>query len=307
MRVGVIDCGTNTFNLLIAEKQKHGFSILSKSKRIVRLGKAGINKNILLDDALDRAQSAILSFKKTLLKHNAIEVYCFATSAVREASNQSKFNDIIKNNIGILPTVIDGIREAELIYKGIKYSGILDEQTSLIMDIGGGSVEFVFCTQDKILWSNSYKIGGARLMQLLKPSDPINEFNIVDMRFILVEELKTLFDACIRYKPLNLIGSSGSFETFATMIEKKLNPSFSLSRKKYYHFNLDQFNQIHEQLIRSTYLERLKMPGMLRMRADMIVIASLLTKFIIEELSIRQLDLSTYSLKEGALFEIFNT
>ena len=117
----------------------------------------------------------------------------------------------------------------------------------------------------------------------------------------LNKELTSLFKACEKYKPVKLIGSSGSFDTFASIILKKKEET--LGRKTNYEFIISEYKSVHSQLLKSTYKERLKIPGLLRMRADMIVLATLLLTFVLRSTKIKALYLSKYALKEGVLHD----
>ncbi len=118
------------------------------------------------------------------------------------------------------------------------------------------------------------------------------------------KDLKPLFEAIEQYPVTELIGSSGSFDSLAEMIASKFYSPDILNDKTEYSFNLSDYENIHENILRSTKLERLQMKGLVEMRVDMIVIASILIHFIISNLQIKKMRLSTYSLKEGVVQEL---
>ncbi|MBL7923914.1 MAG: phosphatase [Bacteroidia bacterium] len=301
-RIAVIDCGTNTFNLLIAEKTESGYRFLYRGKRVVKLGSQGIKDGIIGPDPADRALKALRSYKMLLDRFRVQRTEVVGTAALRDAKNGAVLLRQIKRETGFRIRLIDGKEEASYIYQGVKAAVHLQEHISLIMDIGGGSTEFILCNRNKIFWKRSYRLGAARLLEILQPGDPIKKTEIRRLNALLKEELVSLENAWERYPPAELIGSSGSFDTFAAILLKKKQRS--LGKKTQYTFDMHAFQQLHRQLMSATYRERLAIPGMLRMRADMIGLASLLLTFVLRQSKIKTMRLSTYALKEGLLAEM---
>ena len=306
MHIAIIDCGTNTFHLLIVNIiTKNHFKKLYKTKSVVKLGEAGITKQFISEAPFDRGIIALKRFAEKMAEYKVEKTYAYATAAVRKAKNGNDFIAETKKQTGITLQLITGNREAELIYFGVREAVQLDKSKFLVMDIGGGSVEFIICNQQKIFWKQSFEIGAALLLEKIKPSDPITSNQIKELYTHLQKILSPLFIACSKFKPVTLIGSSGSFDTFAEMIlNQKGKPS--LGKKISYEFNLEDYINIHQQLIKSTTEQRMKMNGLIKMRVDMIVLASLLLTFVLDKTKIKQMTLSAYALKEGILAEIMN-
>ncbi len=301
-RVAVIDCGTNTFNLLIAERRPAGWHFLCRRKKVVKLGAGGIRNGFISEAPARRALKALTGYRETVDEYAVKRVSIVGTAALRDAENGKILLKEIRKQTGFKIELIDGLREAELIWKGVNAAVDLSEETSLIMDIGGGSTEFIICNRREIFWKQSYRLGAARLLEQIGFSDPVKPAEIRRLNQLLTQELDSLLKACKQFAPVRLIGSSGSFDTFASMILKKEGkPSL---RGSHYHFHLPSYRTLHKTLLTSVYAERIKMPGMLRMRADMIVPASLLLTFVLRLTGLNDLHLSTYSLKEGLLSEI---
>ncbi|MHA4894793.1 Ppx/GppA phosphatase family protein [Pedobacter sp. PWIIR3] len=300
MKAAIIDLGTNTFHLIIAETT-HG-DILYKVNLPVKLGEGRINENIIIPEAFKRGIDALKSFKEQIDIHGVSTIKAIATSAVRSASNGADFVEAALQEAAIEITVVDGDEEAGFIYNGVKATGILSG-VSLIMDIGGGSTEFIICTKDEILWKKSYNIGAARLQQAYFNSDPINLRDQSAIKQRLALELTDLFDACELHKPKQLVGSAGAFETFAGMIATDLD----VKKIRSTGIDLSAYHKLSDKLINSTHAERKNFDGLIPLRVDMIVIASLITNYILEMTHIKQLSLSTYDLKMGVLFTLQNS
>lgn len=147
-------------------------------------------------------------FKKSIDLYQVKTVRAVATSALRTSINGLEFLDRIKSETGINPEIITGDQEAELIYLGV--SSAIDgvDEKYLIIDIGGGSVEFIICNQKEIFWKRSYDIGAARLMEQFHHSDPISEADKNKLNLYLESTLSELKIQSNIHKPELLIGSA---------------------------------------------------------------------------------------------------
>jgi len=172
------------------------------------------------------------------------------------------------------------------------------------MDIGGGSVEFIICNKDRLLWKQSFEIGAARLMERFHHTDPIPPASIEALNLYLEDSLGDLFKAVKETPVNNIIGSSGAFETFAELIESERSDSFDLKKTKIYDFDEKELLAVTDQMILSSHSERVGNKLIVPVRVDMIVVASLITRYIMQKLEINSVSLCTYSLKEGVLAEM---
>lgn len=302
MKVAVIDLGTNTFNLLVRDALS-GELILS-TKIPVKLGEGGIGSGKIAPAAYQRGMEALRDYHKILKEKQVQEVYALATSAIRGAANRDAFIKEAQKRFGLTINLISGLEEAELIYLGVKNAITFDEAPQLIMDIGGGSTEFIIASQQGILWKNSYDIGSSRLLEKFSPSDPVNTKEIARVEEFLRQHLRDLVQVQQSLQAQSLIGSSGSFESFASIIFNGQGRHEPIPPGESYTFHMEDYHEMAARMMTSTLQQRLETPGMIAMRADMIVMACLLTNLILKELNINQLKLSTYALKEGVFYAI---
>jgi exopolyphosphatase/guanosine-5'-triphosphate,3'-diphosphate pyrophosphatase len=297
MKKAIIDLGTNTFHLIIFE----GKNFLFKSSMASKIGQGGINQGIITEEGIQRALNVLNIFKEKLIEFelNTENVFAFGTSAIRNASNQSEFVERVKNETDINITVIDGEKEAELIYKGVSQAVKVDKN-ALIVDIGGGSVEFILCNPDKILWKRSFEIGGQRLMERFMKKDKISQSEMSRLDEYLRQELLPLTNAVHQYQPEVLIGSSGSFDTLNDMLYCKNTGSFAPTDIVGFDYPISEFWKAFEQLAFANHEERMQIGGMIPLRVDMIVVAVCLIKFVLQTYNIQEIKISNYALKEGA-------
>ena len=295
-----MDLGTNTFHLLVTD----GEDTIVHLHEAVKLGEGGINKGIIQPAAFDRGIATMQKFQHIIRDNHISRVKAIATSALRNASNGQHFITRVKAETGIQIEIIDGDSEAVYIYQGIKASGCLSAENSLILDIGGGSVEFILGNNRQITWKQSFEIGAARLMDKFNQVDPIPQASVNELYNYLDEVLTGLFAAVRDVTIDKLIGSSGAFETFAELAGLKKGRQFDLKQSKNYNFEPDELVTVTDEIIRSTHNERASNRGIIPVRIDMIVIASLLTRYIMVKLDLQKVCMSTYSLKEGVLAEM---
>lgn len=307
MKVAILDLGTNTFNIFIAELfPDKSFKKIYKSKIAVKLGEGGINSNHIEEKPFRRGIKALKQHRKTIKKFGVEKILAFATSAIRSASNGKDFIKAVKEKTGIEVQIISGDKEAELIYFGVRSAVKMNDLPSLIMDIGGGSTEFIIANKKEILWKQSFLLGAARLLEKFNPSDPIKKDEIQQIENYLEQELQPLYSAMKKIPAVELIGSSGSFDSLAEMIAYRFYDISILKGKTEYDFNFDDCEKMYEVILKSTTKERLHMKGLTKMRVDMMVVSAIFVDFIILRLGLKKMRLSKYSLKEGVLWELLN-
>ncbi|MDF3027316.1 MAG: Ppx/GppA phosphatase [Fluviicola sp.] len=297
MRVAVIDLGTNTFNLLVADVHSTGFDIVHNSKEGVALGMGGINEGRISGEAMERAFRAFEKFKGICNGLNVATITGIGTSAVRDADNNEEFLSEIKKRFGIEIEIVDGLEEAELIYQGVSWSYHF-EKTSLIMDIGGGSTEFIRIESGRELEFLSANIGVSRAIQLFQLEDPLSKENQKELISWFEENAGELkhFSACDV-----LVGASGSFETFYEMVHEEEFPN----KLENIRLSREELMATLNWIIESTFEQRENHPFIIPIRRKMAPIAALKTKWIVEKFEIKEIVISPCSLKEGVLRRFF--
>lgn len=300
MKIAVIDMGTNTFHLIIVELLEDDFRVLLREKVAVKIGENGINQGMIIEEAQKRAITTLKRFKSIIDVHSVDEVCATATSAIRNASNGKELVKQIEQETGFQTKIISGIEEANYIYFGVKKAIKIGPKPQLIMDIGGGSIEFIICTDEKALWMHSFEIGGIRLLEKFHKHDPISESEIAEVEKFLEEELKLLFEIAPEYSLDTMIGSSGTFDTLSDIyrLERGIE---KIPQNTEYPLPMANYKNISADIIGKTRAERMKIPGMIELRVEMIVVATILINFVIKKLNIKDLRVSAYALKEGVL------
>lgn len=302
-RVGIIDCGTNTFNLLIAEPSPEGkLQVLFKNKIPVKLAPS-VTTGIIGKNRFARGIDALFVHKNTLTNMGVTRIFAFATSAIRDSPNGAEFVESAKSLVGIDLKVISGEEEAELIHKGVAQTIPEEFGRFAIMDIGGGSVEFIIGSKHELLWLQSLKLGVSQLKGQIQPNDPIGKDQIEELKKLILDQTKAVISKFKEYDVKIIVGSSGSFDS----IEKMIEASADLETPGSLDFSelpLPEIKKLYANLIPSTLAERMNMKGLIPMRADMIVLAMVLINEVSELAGIEKIYHSEYALKEGAFYNL---
>jgi len=297
MRLGVIDCGTNTFHLLIAEAQGNGrFGVFFKERQYVRLGENGLTH--IGQGPFQRGISCIGSFKKIMDESGVVRARSFGTEALRRASNSQEFIQAVQSAAGVQIQLISGDEEARLIHLGVMQAVPPFHGKALIMDIGGGSVEFIICSEEEVFWAQSFPIGVQVLYSAFQKNDPISAGDLAALEWHLEHTLQPLFDALSQHETPLLLGASGSFEVVEDfLVERKHHPLFSI-------VPVDDYYYLHGKMLATSLPQRRNMPKLPAERVELIVVAFVLIDFVIRKAGIRQIITSAYAMKEGILKEM---
>ncbi len=304
MKVAIIDLGTNTFNLLIAEVDAASFQVLFATKEAVKIGEGGILNGLISQDAMVRAMAALTGYSQTIALYGCEKVFAFGTSAMRDAKNAPDLVRQIREQLQIEVQIISGQEEAQLIVEGVRLAVPMTEKPVLIMDIGGGSTEFIIANNSSVFWKESYQLGVSRIRQLLQAEEPISQENLSSLDALLKGQLSNLIEQCNKHGVQTMVGSSGSFDSFIEMIWAEKGVTTDVKSVLTDTFSLDALAALNTKLLARTFSERKAIPGLVEMRVDTIHIASFMVQWVLHHCHLNEVVLSTYALKEGVLSRI---
>ena len=298
-RSAVIDLGTNTFHLLIADPDPLlGFREIHRVQSYTKLGFGGVN--FIQEQYFKRGVSVLKEFKAEINRFGVREVRAFGTAVLRTASNGVEFAAEALQEAGIDINIIDGQEEARLIYRGVSMAcPVMEKEPNLIMDIGGGSVEFILSDTNGIRWAQSFPIGVAVLYRQFHHHEPILREEKEALYGYLEDMLQPLLRVLEKYPVRYLVGAAGAFDVVEGMIMGRW------STTPYVEVPLNQFPGIFQRVTQATLEERLQIENLPSQRADLIVVGFLLIDFILRKVGISKMGVSHYSLKEGMLREMW--
>jgi len=296
-KIAAIDIGTNTALLLVAEvTQLNEILPVVQEEKIVRLGQ-GVDRNKNLNSqAIARTLAAIRGQIKIATDLGVEQILISGTSAVRDAANREILLAAIKNDFGITMQVLSGDEEAELTYFGALSNKNLQRNISVV-DIGGGSTEFIFGTQKKIEYSASLNIGSVRLTERLVGNDPITEAEYNSIRRAVKEQFTSLksFDAG------QLVGIAGTITTLAAMhLQMDIYDSSKIDKSL---LTISQVEKIVSDLKMKTLSQRKKIPGLKPERADVILAGALILLEVMQHFKFKQTLVSDRGVRFGLILQ----
>ena len=297
MRIGVADLGTNTFHLLIVDVlEDKSFKEVYRERCFIHLAEDGIET--IGTAPYQRGIEALNSFAMQMMKHRVDRFKVKGTAALRTASNGAQFLAEVKAKTNISIETITGDEEAKLIYYGVREAVELSSEPSLIIDVGGGSVEFIISNNEKMFWAQSFPIGVAVLHKNFHHSEPISFNEIQILNEYLDSTLAPLKEAFSNHNIKTLIGASGTFD----VLEKTMRIIKRNKRAAYIEF--DDFIPLHDKVIAADFEERAAMTEVPLQRTKLIVVALILVKYILDAFHLEEIVISNFAMKEGMIREL---
>ncbi len=296
VRVCVIDLGTNSFHTIIVDAFPNGvFNVIDRMKDMVRLGERGLTAHRLTDAAMERGVQALKRIRLLAEGWGVSEYMAYATSAIREAENGGDFITRVKEEVGIHIRPISGKFEAELIYKGVRRAMDLPEP-ALLVDVGGGSTEFIVGTSREVFYAESLKLGAARMTERFVHSDPVEKKEFKALRAHYREALEPVFAAARAHGVREIVGSSGTMENLAAVFLKLRGEGRSIYHER---FDAKAFRAATKRIMRSTRAERLALGVIDAKRIDQVVAGAMLIDVLLKDLPVAGLRISPNALREG--------
>ena len=302
-RLAAIDIGTNSFHMIVAAVRANGtFTVLGREKEVVRLGEGSSDMKHLSSEAMDRGIAVLKRFALIAENHEA-EIRAVATSAVREALNRDRFVERVRAEIGIAVDVVSGFEEARLIYLGVLQALPVFHRQALLVDIGGGSTEFLLGKAGSVLFANSLKLGAVRLTNHFFRGKTVKQKEIVECRAWLAGALDPV-QRDLRSREIEIaVGSSGTILGIASMIVAARGGEFSSEDGGVVITRKEVRKAVAQVLEADTAARRRLIPGLDPARADIITAGALVLEQVFEVLGLREMTTSKYALREGLLLD----
>jgi exopolyphosphatase/guanosine-5'-triphosphate,3'-diphosphate pyrophosphatase len=278
VRVAAIDCGTNSVRLLLADVTGDRLTDVAREMRIVRLGEGVDRTGRIAPEAIERTRRALLGYADQIAASGATRVRMVATSASRDASNAADFRAMVRGVLGIDPEVISGDEEARLSFTGAM-RGLSAEPPYLVVDIGGGSTEFV-TGRSTVEAALSVDIGCVRMTERHLHSDPPTATEIAAAERDITAGVDRALAAVGGRAARTLVGLAGSVTT-VTALALGL-PSYDAERIHHARATSDAVAKVTADLLAATVADRRALPVMHPGRADVIGAGALILRIIME-------------------------
>jgi exopolyphosphatase/guanosine-5'-triphosphate,3'-diphosphate pyrophosphatase len=294
--LAAIDIGTNTVRLLVVEADNPAnYRPLYHEQEITRLGEGLAESGELRPEAMARTLKVLAHYARQAARRKADEIYAVATSAVREAGNGEDFVVRVKHQTGLEITVIPPRREAELALMGVQSVIHPGQRPLLVIDIGGGSTEFIQAEEKRINDLLSLKMGVVKLKEQFLKSDPVKPLEYQMMWAYIQQALEEVV-LHTAVHPL-LVGTAGTVTTLAA-VDQELS-RYDPRKINNYVLKKERIQAIQDRFLRQTPAQRRQTPGLEPGRADVIVAGTALLLCFLEKFGFDQLVACDSGLREG--------
>lgn len=305
MRAAAIDVGSNTLRMLIGDIHEHGITRVFFERAITRLAQGMTNSGMLREKNMKESLLVLKRFSQSLAHHGMTNVRAVGTSALREARNGQDFTDTVFRETGIRIEVISGTREAELTLRGTLL-GMQARGNSLIIDIGGGSTEWIISKSEspQSTLYGSLPLGVVTLCERFVNGDPLSPKEVSALSAEINIHLEPLRQKLTGHAAhlARVVGTGGSITTLASM-DLALD-AYTHERIHMHPIPLHRLYALKERLLSLPLRARQAVTGLEPMRADLIIPGILLTIRWTELLEAHEIVVSDFGLLEGLLREV---
>ncbi len=294
LRLAAIDVGSNSVHMVVAQVDPDGaLTTLWRVKEMTGLGRICFPAKQLSREAMDRAVGSLGRMKQSANQREVEKIIAVATSAIRESKNGGDLIERIKRECGMYVKVVSAREEARLIYLGIRSSCKLGKRQHLMIDIGGGSVEFIVGNQDEAKLLESRKLGAARMTAMFVKSDPISKDDLQKLRDHYQKELEPLVRKIKTLKPASCIGTSGTLENISDLCRTEGGEPAMI--------DLKYLEKVQKELLKTSSEQRAQMRVIDDHRKEQIIAGVVLITTIMQMLKIDRINLCGAALREGIL------
>jgi len=307
LRRAVIDVGTNSVKLLVAEVDGHAVRPVWEEGNQTRLGEGFYDTHRLQAPAVERTAQAVAEFAEKARFHQAGSIRVIATSAARDALNRRELLDAIEQQAGLKVEVISGEQEAELAYRGVSTDPAFFGVRLLIIDAGGGSTEFILGEGEHRVFQQSFALGAVRLLEKFKPGDPPTAAELIQCREWLREFIKqkvhaTLGPILAEGKDRTRLVGTGGTATILAHMEWGLS-DYDRVRIEATRLGAEGLSRRVGQLWSLPLAQRREIAGLPPERADVMLTGAAIYEAVLQAFGFAELRVSTRGLRFAAVLD----
>lgn len=303
MKLGVLDIGTNSIHLVMAEIGRgKSFEIVGRAKDMTRLGDVTLKTGFIPREKVDRAVGVIKHFSQLAKNRGVSKILGVATAAVREASNGGEFLDRVQRECGIKVRTVTGNEESRLIYLAVRHHMALTSRPALIVDIGGGSAELIVGTDKDLLFERSVKLGGARLKDLFITKYPVPKGDHANVHRHIDQTLEPTLEELKRFPVSQVIGTSGTLINLGSVING-IHEGEPLTNPQGFQFTAEELEDAHKLLAKADDDELDAIKGLDPERKDILLPGACLVLHVLEAMKLDGVTLCDKAIREGVILD----
>ena len=300
-KLAVIDIGTNSIHMVLADIEPDGsYTIVDRFKDMTRLGDGTFQRKRLSQAAMTRGIDVLRNLTTLARNKGFPKILMTATSAVREAKNGGQFIEAVARHTRVRVRVVTGQEEARLIYLGVRHSMELTETPSLIVDIGGGSVELIAGARDRLVGAKSLKLGAIRLKDTFLAKAPPSKRRLRECYTVIEQELGEALNQLKLQEIDQIIATSGMAANLAEIVYVQRTgreiPQLNMST-----MSLKEIRLIEERLAASGIAKRMEIPGLDPRRVDTLLPAAAVIRTVLELTGQKEVTISDKAIREGLM------
>ena len=298
MKIGTIDIGTNSMRLLIADYNNGKIENRKKYVNTTRIGQGVDKEGYIREEVLQRNINALEEFANICKVEECQAIYCMGTSALRDSKNGNIFVDRAKQKTNINVEIISGNEESNLGFMGVLEGLDTDEQI-LVIDIGGGSTEFIVGDIEGIKFANSENVGALRMTEKFLAKDPIDTNEFSNMSKFIYSEIKDTIDYIKSKQIKKIVGIGGTITSLSAMNQEL--EVYSMEKIHNSEVSIKNIKDILQNLKQMTLNDKKTLKGLQPKRADIITAGVEILNIIMENLEIEKIIVSEYDNLEGLM------
>ena len=298
MKIGTIDIGTNSMRLLIADYNNGKIENRKKYVNTTRIGQGVDKEGYISEEALQRNINALEEFANICKVEECQAIYCMGTSALRDSKNGNVFVNRAKQKTNINVEIISGNEESNLGFMGVLEGLDTDEQI-LVIDIGGGSTEFIVGDIEGIKFAKSENVGALRMTEKFLAKDPIDTNEFSSMSKFIYSEIKDTIDYIKSKQIKKIVGIGGTITSLSAMNQEL--EVYSMEKIHNSEVSIENIKDILQNLKQMTLNDKKTLKGLQPKRADIITAGVEILNIIMENLEIEKIIVSEYDNLEGLM------
>lgn len=303
MRIAVFDIGTNSIHMKVVEINPDlSFEVLEHEKDMTRIGESSFRSKKLSAGAMKRGLKVLTRFVRIAKRERVRRMIAVATSAVRDAKNGQEFIKRVYKKTGLRPRIISGREEARLIFLGASSGLETPAGKTLVVDIGGGSAEFILGDRRTIHYDASFPLGVARLTDRYITKDPPSKENLRNLEETVDEKLAEVIQSIGRRKFSSLVGTGGTIINLAS-VTYELKKGRPLRLRGYYKLSVDEFLKLRRKMAGMSERELRRLPGLDHKRSDIILAGGVFAALLFKRLKIGSILVSDKGIREGLILD----
>jgi exopolyphosphatase/guanosine-5'-triphosphate,3'-diphosphate pyrophosphatase len=309
IRRAVIDIGTNSVKLLVAQVEGAEVRPVWEESKQTRLGQGFYETHRLQAGPIAKTAAAVAEFAPRARDHEAATIRVIATSAARDACNPEELAAAIERASGLRVEIISGEQEADWVFQGVTTDAALAAVPLLLLDVGGGSTEFIVGQGGHKHFRRSFRLGTVRLLDRFPPNDPPAAGELAAcrrwLRGFLEDEVQPSLDPVLRQEAaavqLRFVGTGGTASILGCM-EARLK-TFDRERLEAVRLSAERLTWHTNRLWGLPLQERERIPGLPKNRADVILMGAAIYEAVMGQFHLEELRISTRGLRFAAVMD----